>query len=261
MAIRKNGDRHFACLPLATGILLLQGAGGTARPTSPSEEFFEKRIRPVLASQCQNCHGPKKSMGGLRLDSREAMIQGGDNGPAILPGNANKSRLVEAIRHKGDLKMPPKKPLSPDEVDALVSWVNAGAPWPKHASSGSAASPDAWKNHWAFQPVSRPQPPLVKQSQWTKNPIDQFVLAKLEARGLSPSAPADRSVFLRRISDHLLGLPPDEEMLDAFGKDSRPGAASRIVDQMMASPHLGERFARRWLDLARFADIKGYVFF
>jgi mono/diheme cytochrome c family protein len=231
---------------------------GLATAATPGEQAFERHVRPVLVEHCQGCHGPKKQMGGLRLDSRAAILKGGDSGPAVKPGDVDGSLLVQAVRRTGDLKMPPRTQLPPAAIAALAAWVKAGAPWPEpFAATGT----DASKRHWAFQRVQRPPVPAVKSTGWVRNPIDRFVLARLESRGLSPSAEADRRTLLRRLSFDLIGLPPTPEEVDAFLADSRPDAHERLVERLLASPRYGERWARHWLDVARFADTKGYVFF
>jgi hypothetical protein len=239
-------------------VLLFISSLSSAAP-SRTESDFERHVRSALVEHCQRCHGPKKQMGGLRLDSREALLKGGDNGLVVKPGDPAASRLIKAIRHEGDLKMPPKTKLPDATIAALTAWVKTGVPWPVpgRATSGT----DAWKRHWAFQPVHRPGLPPVKNTGWARTPIDRFILAKLEARGLSPSPEADRRTLIRRLSFNLVGLPPTPEEIDAFLSDGRPDAYERLVDRLLASPRHGERWARYWLDVARYADTKGYVFF
>jgi hypothetical protein len=222
-------------------------------------EFFEKQVRPVLAEHCFRCHGTQKQMGGLRLDSRTALLRGGDNGPVVQPGHPEKSTLVEALRWTGELKMPPKKALPAESVKALAAWVRMGLPWP--AKRFAHESSEAWQKHWAFQPVKDPPLPSVRDSNWSRTSVDRFILAQLEERGLTPSPPADRRTLLRRVTFDLLGLPPTPEEVAAFEGDSAPDAFARVVDRLLASPHYGERWGRHWLDVARYADTKGYVFF
>jgi hypothetical protein len=234
-------------------------ASAGTRPLTPAEADFERHVRPVLVEHCQRCHGAKKQMGGLRLDSRETLLKGGDNGPAVVPGKPDNSRLIQAVRQSGELKMPPKSKLPAPAVAALEAWVKAGAPWP--ATRPVSATSEEWKRHWAFLPVRPASPPAVKESDWTRNPIDRFILAKLQAKGLAPSPEADRRTIIRRLSFDLVGLPPAPEEVDAFVADTRPHAYERLVDRLLASPRHGERWARYWLDVARYADTKGYVFF
>jgi hypothetical protein len=239
------------------------GRAGEVRlraPTAAEADFVERRVRPVLVEHCVGCHGPKKQMGGLRLDSPQAMLAGGDSGPAVRPSDADGSLLVRAVRRTGDLKMPPKKRLPPHAVDALAAWVKMGAPWPA-AVPASAGQAEAGKKHWAFQPVRDRPPPAVRQAGWPRTSIDRFILAALEAKGLTPSPDADRRTLLRRVTFDLTGLPPTPEEIDAFEQDTRPDAYERVVDRLLASPRYGERWGRHWLDVARYADTKGYVFF
>src|SRR6266540_6868853 len=226
-------------------------------PTAEQTEFFEKHVRPVLAENCLSCHGPKKQMSGLRLDSREAVLAGGDNGPAIRPGDPDNSPLIQAVRHQGARKMPPKKRLAAAQVNVLSAWVKMGAPWP--AAHTIPFEADAWKRHWAFQPVANPRPPTVKQTDWPRTPIDRFILSRLEAKGLRPSLAADRHTLLRRVTFDLTGLPPTPEETAAFEADRSPDAWAKVVDRLLSSPHYGERWSRHWLDVARYADTKDGV--
>jgi mono/diheme cytochrome c family protein len=233
-------------------------ATGGARAATPAEQAFERHVRPILVEHCQGCHGGKKQMGGLRLDSREALAKGGDNGAVVKAGDPDGSRLIQAVRHAGELKMPPRKRLPAEAVAALEAWVRAGAAWP---SERAAADGEAWRRHWAFQPVRRPAVPTPRNGGQAKNAIDAFILDKLDAKGLSLSVEADRRTLIRRLSFDLVGLPPAPEEVDTFVKDARPGAYERLLDRLLASPHYGERWGRHWLDVARYADTKGYVFF
>lgn len=228
----------------------------------PSGDFFEAKIRPLLVANCYQCHGPKKQESDLRLDSREAAMKGGSDGAVIVPGQPEKSLLVQAIRYQGDTKMPPTKPLPPEQVAILTTWIKVGAPWPETPSTGPIAgdgkSPTK-KRSWAFDPVREPALPSVKDSLWVQSPIDAFVLAKLEEKGLSPAPPADRQTLIRRVTFDLIGLPPTPAEVESFVNDSSPGAFERVVDRLLASPHYGERWGRYWLDLARYGDNKGYT--
>jgi hypothetical protein len=246
-----------AAVSVVWGVVRVSAAG-----PSPEAELFEAKVRPVLAEHCWSCHGPKKKMAGLRLDSRKALLEGGDNGAVVKPGDPDNSPLIRAVRRTDRVKMPPQTKLPPDAVDALAAWVKAGVPWPE--TKTTTADPEAWKKHWAFQPVRRPSPPDVKDRSWCRTSIDPFVLAKLEEKGLSPSPEADARTLIRRLSFDLIGLPPTPEEVDDFVRESvaRPQAAfEELVERLLASPHYGERWARHWLDVARFADTKGYVFF
>ncbi|MDR3622251.1 MAG: PSD1 and planctomycete cytochrome C domain-containing protein [Paludisphaera borealis] len=231
-----------------------------ARAESPADvEDFEKHVRPLLVEHCQSCHGPEKQKGGLRLDSRPMMVEGGDTGPALEPGKPDESLLIRAVRQTGDLKMPPKKALSKEQVAVLERWIAAGAPWPQASTPAAATRKEIWARHWAFQPVADPKPPAVG-SDWGRNPIDAFIKAKLDAAGLSPSPAADRPTLIRRASYDLTGLPPTVEEVAAFVADPDPDAFAKLVDRLLASKAYGEQWARHWLDVARYSDTKGYVY-
>ena len=260
----------IAATLLGAGACLLAGstqpgrAADVAQP-KPSDEavrFFETSVRPVLVENCQNCHGAKKQQAGLRLDSRAALLQGGDSGPAIVPGDPGQSGLVRAVRHEGDTQMPPKKKLDDAAIAALDRWVKMGAPWPEGAPA--AAAKDDAATHWAYQPVRDPKPPGVKSAAHAAvaaaSPIDAFLVAAQEAKGISPSPAASKRTLIRRATFDLHGLPPTAAEVDAFLADDRPDAFARVVDRLLASPRYGERWGRHWLDVARYADTKGYVF-
>jgi hypothetical protein len=238
-------------IPVASAV---QAAG----PAPEDVEFFEKHVRPVLLDNCMKCHGPKKQMGGLRLDSPSALLKGGDSGPAVHPGDPAGSLLVQAVRRAGELKMPPKKTLPQPVVHDLEEWVKRGAAWPQNTKETVA---EAWKSHWAYLPVRDPTVPAVKDTTWPRGSIDCFVRAEMERRGLTPSPDADRHTLIRRLSFDLLGLPPTPAEVAAFEADTAPDAWERLVDCLLASPHYGERWGRHWLDVARYSDTKGYVFF
>jgi hypothetical protein len=249
--------RAFSVVALLS-IATSSQASGPA-PTVEQVDFFERRIRPVLVEHCFSCHGPKKQMFGLRLDSRPALIEGSDQGPVIEPGHPDKSALVRAIRHEGKRKMPPKGKLPDAAIEDLAAWIKMGAPYP--AGKAVEAAKDEWKKHWAFQPVATPMLPVVRDQGWGKTSIDAFILARLEAEGLAPSPPAERRVLMRRVTFDLIGLPPTPEEVQAFEADAAPDAYEKLIDRLLASPHYGERWGRHWLDVARYADTKGYVFF
>ncbi|MFO0947372.1 MAG: PSD1 and planctomycete cytochrome C domain-containing protein [Planctomycetota bacterium] len=222
-------------------------------------EFFEKSIRPVLVERCHSCHGPKKQMSGLRLDSREAILRGGENGSVVLPGDPENSPLLEALRYDGGIQMPPENKLEDPVIASVARWIEMGAPWSKDPARTDTN--ENWKSHWAFQPISNPRPPKVKEPQWPSTSIDQFILHGLEAKGLSPSPDADKRTLLRRVTFDLIGLPPSPQEMESFVNDDSPDAWARVIDRLLASPHYGERWARHWMDVARYADTKGYVFF
>ena len=225
------------------------------------DKFFEEKVRPLLAEHCFSCHGPDKQKGGLKLDSKAAMIKGGDIGTAIIPGDPAASLMIKALGYEGDLKMPPKGKLNAKQIADLSAWIKMGAPWPttvavevKDTKSGSTVS---GKDHWAFQPLRNPAPPEVKNKNWVRNPIDQFVLNKLEAKGLKPARPADKRTLVRRAYFDLLGMPPEPKEVEAFLKDESSDAFAKLVDKLLASSHYGERWGRHWLDVARYADSNG----
>ncbi|OWK44961.1 PSD1 and planctomycete cytochrome C domain-containing protein [Fimbriiglobus ruber] len=242
-----------------------------AEPGREQAEFFEKKIRPVLVEHCFKCHSEKTKApkGGLRVDGRGLLLKGGDGGPALVPGDPDKSKLVEAVRFKNnDMQMPPKGKLPDAVVADLEAWVRAGAVWPNDATAGTTEAPAAngfdlqkrKREHWAWAPVTSPSPPAVKNTAWASDPIDRFILAKLEEKNLKPAAPADKLVWLRRVTFTLTGLPPTPEEIAAFQKDATPGAAAAVVDRLLASPAYGERWARHWLDLVRYAESRGHEF-
>jgi mono/diheme cytochrome c family protein len=238
------------------------------KPDPALVEFFEGKVRPVLEAHCVNCHGPAKQKAGLRVDSRAALLKGGDSGPTIEPGRPEASRLIEAVNHSADLQMPPKGKLKGSEVDALAKWVRDGAVWPEMATTDirPAASPAAWtitaedRAFWAFRPVDRPPLPTVRDESWPKGAIDRFVLEPLEAKGLHPVAPADRRSLIRRATFDLIGLPPTPEEVEAFVNDESPGAFAKVVDRLLANPHYGERWGRHWLDVARYGEDQAHTF-
>ncbi len=228
-------------------------------------EFFEKRVRPVLVEHCYECHSAdaRKLKGGLRLDSREAVWRGGETGPAVVGGKPEESLLITAVRyHDKDLQMPPPKDdasrkLGEPIITDLIAWVKMGAPMPADASR---LAPDSTLAHWAFQPPKEQPLPTVQDAAWIKTGIDRFILAKLEAAGLKPAPPADRRTLIRRASFDLTGLPPTPAEVEAFVADASADAFAKVVDRLLASPHYGERWGRHWLDVARYADTKGYVY-
>src|SRR5262245_40385847 len=254
------------CLLLVPG---LAPAAGPPHPVKPraGADYFETQVRPVLAEHCQQCHGPRKRQGGLRVDSRAALLRGGDSGPAIVPGQPENSRLVQAVHYEGDLRMPPKGKLSPQQVAVLSFRVRMGAPWPEPGAPARRTSPGQSfqitakdRAFWSFQPVRQHPVPAVQDAGWARTTVDPFILAALEARGLKPSPPADRPTLIRRVTFDLLGLPPTPEQVDGFLADARPGAYERVVERLLASPHYGERWARHWMDIARYGEDQAHTF-
>jgi hypothetical protein len=238
----------------------LLGAAAPVRAQPGTGDHFEAKVRPVLVDRCIRCHGPEKQQGGLRLDGRAAALAGGDSGPAVVPGDPDASLIVEAVRRDG-LAMPPDRPLDPDSVAALVEWVRQGAPWPEAAGVATARAPADPLDHWAFRPLADIPPPPAGDAGAVRDPSDGYVLAGLVRAGVTFSPEAERHTLIRRLSFDLLGLPPRPEDVEQFLNDNRPDAYERLVDRLLASPQFGERWARHWLDVARFADTKGYVLF
>ena len=251
------------CLLVAAAALPVRAADAPAALSPDDLQFFENRIRPVLAENCYQCHSrdADKLKGGLLLDTREGVLHGGDSGPALVPGKPDESALVQAVRYTDpDLQMPPKGRLSDRQIADLTEWVRRGAPDPRALAapgSSAAAYGGVGRQHWSFLPVTQPAVPAVKDAAWCRTPVDNFILQKLEAAGLTPNPPADRRTLIRRVSFDLVGLPPTEGEVQAFLADSSPDAFAHVVDRLLASPQYGERWGRYWLDVARYADTKG----
>jgi hypothetical protein len=249
--------------------LLALGSAGAASQEAPDPaglEFFEKKIRPVLVERCYSCHSAKaeKLKGALLLDTRAGLLKGGETGPAVVPGDPEKSLLVKAIRYTDeDLKMPPKGRLAAGVVADVEAWIKRGAPDPR-AGEGPAVPKkrvidlDEGRKYWAFQPLKKAAPPAVGDAAWVRTPADRFILAKLEERGIAPNGPVDRRRLIRRVSLDLTGLPPTPAEVDSFVSDVAPDAYGKLLDRLLASPAYGERWARHWLDLARFAESHGF---
>ncbi|MGB8168244.1 MAG: DUF1553 domain-containing protein [Chthoniobacteraceae bacterium] len=232
----------------------------------PRTEFFEKKVRPILAERCLECHSDaKKVKGGLHLDSRAGWVKGGDTGPALVPGKPEESLLVTAIRWKDrDLEMPPKKKLPPEEVAVLEEWVKMGAPDPREgavvAKKQRGLTIEEGRKFWSYVPIQKPSVPAVKDMAWPRSDLDRFILAKIEAAGASPAPDAAPAALARRLYYNLIGLPPTPEQLDAFAAASirDPQSAIRnLTDELLASPQFGETWGRHWLDVARFAESSG----
>jgi hypothetical protein len=215
---------------------------------------FAREVRPILEAKCYSCHGPRKQQSDFRLDDKVRAFRGGTEGPAIVPGKAAESPLLDRIGADAepDEAMPPKgERVTPEQVALIRKWIDQGAKWPEDLA-GSASK------HWAFVPPTRPALPKVVDGKWPKNAVDSFVLARLEAEGLKPSPEADRTTLIRRLSLDLVGLPPMPEAIDAFVADQAPDAYEKVVDRLLNSPHYGERWGRHWLDAARYADTDGF---
>ena len=234
---------------------------GAQTVNAGTAEYFESKVRPILANNCFGCHGAS-ALGGLRLDSSEAMIRGGKRGPALKPGDPDNSLMIQAIRQNDPaLKMPQGGKLKDDEIAVLEEWVKAGAVWPKSAApvtskteSGKYVITPERKDFWSFQPLKNEPVPAVKDARWAKSDIDRFILARLEKDGLKPVGPASKHDLLRRATLDLVGLTPTPEEYAAFEKDTSPDAFAKVVDRLLASPHYGERWGRVWLDVARYGE-------
>jgi Protein of unknown function (DUF1553)/Protein of unknown function (DUF1549)/Planctomycete cytochrome C len=229
--------------------------------SNKEEQFFEKQVRPILVERCYQCHSStaKATKGGLYLDSRGGWMKGGDSGPAIVPGSPDDSRLIAAIRYES-LEMPPQGKLPEFEILVLENWVRMGAPDPRtDPTPGKPARPklDAGRSHWSLQPIAEPPVPPVKNNDWPRSDVDRFILAKLEAEGLSPVGDADKPTLLRRVYFHVVGVPPTPAEIESFLADGAADAFVKVVDALLARPGFGERWGRHWLDVARYADSNG----
>ena len=232
---------------LRQGILIALAASSLYGQQQPGVAFFESTIKPILRTNCLACHSENNLSSGLSLETRESILHGGNRGPGP-------DHILAAIRQSGDLKMPPGRKLKDDQIAALERWINDGLPVPESLAKTKRRGAD----HWAFKAPQKTTPPAVQDAAWVRNPIDRFILARIEKAGIKPSPEADRETLLRRVSLDLIGLPPTEKERAEFLADKRPDAYERAVDRLLASPHYGERWGRQWLDLARYADSDGY---
>jgi mono/diheme cytochrome c family protein len=262
------------CLWIGTLATIDTRASDPDAPPDPSATaFFESAVRPILVEHCHSCHGPAKAKAGLRLDSRAAVLAGGESGPAIVLGMPGESLLIDAINYGELHQMPPKSKLEDAEIAALTRWVAIGAPWPEPVTSPKGPKPDATPGtataafdlqararHWSFQPLRVTPLPDVTDTAWPRTPIDRFILRALETRGLQPAPEADRRTWLRRVTFDLTGLPPTHAEIAAFLADRTPAAHENVVERLLASPRYGERWARHWLDLVGFAETSGHEF-
>jgi hypothetical protein len=255
-------SRRLLFLLVSAGVLGQVPVGGAAEPDD-GVEFFESRIRPVLVKHCYECHSAKaaKIKGGLLLDSRDGLRRGGSGGPVLVPGRPDDSLLIQALNYQG-LKMPPKGKLSDEVIADFTHWVRIGAPDPRTEPTQTILeSPEEKaKSLWSLKPLTKPSVPAVKESAWPLNDMDRFILAGLEAKGLKPAADAEPHVLLRRLHYVLIGLPPTPEQVERFqesARRNRQAAIEQVVDELLASRHFGERWARHWLDLVRYADVSG----
>ncbi|MBX9789149.1 MAG: PSD1 and planctomycete cytochrome C domain-containing protein [Pirellulales bacterium] len=264
----------FRALPAFLMLLVCCALVSTARSADPiaasapsdsqASEFFEAKIRPLLVERCQACHGPDKQWADLRLDSAAGLQKGGESGPVVVPGKPDESELVARVAATdADLRMPPAEAgpaLSAEQIANLRHWIALGAPYPVADSIAADARAKAWRNHWAFGPVTHPEPPPAKNPAWVRNPIDQFIAKRLDAAELEPTAEADRRTLIRRLTYDLIGLPPTPQEVADFVRDAAADAYERLVDRLLASPRYGEHWGRHWLDVARYSDTKGYVY-
>ncbi len=244
---------------LAFGCLLTAASSALAEEDGAGIEFFERKIRPILVERCDECHSrqSKTLQGGLRLDSRAAIVKGGDTGPAVVPGKPDESLLIQAVGYEGDVQMPPSGKLPADEIALLTEWVRRGAPMPEDGAEAIVKRTINFaegRKFWSFQPPKRHDPPAVDNAGWVQQPIDAFILAELEKHRLAPSPAADPRTLIRRAYFDLIGLPPTPEEVEEFARDVSADAYSRLVERLLASPHYGERWGRYWLDLARYSD-------
>ena len=252
--------------------LCLSSAGrlSAAEAETPSREgveFFESKIRPLLVEHCYECHSAesRKVKAGLRLDTRELLLKGGESGPALVPGKPDESLLIRSVRYADkEFQMPPKGKLRADQIAALEQWVKLGVPDPRSGGATASTGPKPapvniaeGRKFWAFQPLRQPALPKVKDTRWAQSPVDRFILAGLEAKGLKPVPPTDRRTLIRRATFDLTGLPPTPADVEAFLADTSPQAFARVVERLLASPQYGERWGRHWLDVARYSDSNG----
>ncbi len=261
--------KRIGCkFPLGVALVVGGFAAPAAVAPNPGQvEFFEQHIRPALVNECYECHSAKKQKGGLRLDSRDGLLRGGDSGPALIAGEAKKSLLIQAIKHEhSEAKMPKDQPkLAPLVIADFVTWVNSGAPDPRdQPPTESVPNHLAWdakvkarKDWWSFKTVQNPVAPRVQNTAWPSTSVDPFILAQLEERGLQPAPPADQRTLIRRATFDLTGLPPTPGEIDAFAADRSSNAFAKVVDRLLSSPRYGERWGRHWLDIVRYADTAG----
>ena len=257
------------CLAIYSSLRAQQEAvaSGTSQATSEQLEFFEKEVRPLLVEHCYECHSgkSKKLQAGLRVDSRNAMLKGGDSGPALIASKPEESSLIQAVRYDG-FEMPPKGKLPSKEIEVLTKWVAMGAPWPTEQPSADGPDREAfdWQKrkaeHWVWQSIQNPTRPTVVSVDWPQSDIDFFILSSLEKAGLKPTVQADKYALVRRLYLDIIGLPPTPEQVQQFVSNDTSTGTEQLVDHLLASPHFGERWGRHWLDLVRFAESRGHEF-
>lgn len=246
------------------GVLAATAAAPAADPDPAKLEFFEKKVRPILVGHCHACHAAEtKPAGGLRVDDRKGLLTGGTGGPAVVPGKAADSLLLKRVHKDAKRRMPAEgDPLTDEQVTTLTKWIEDGAVWPPVAVPASVgrSAPRYEKlrtEHWAWQPLTTPKPPAVRYASWPKHDTDRFVLAKLEAKNLTPVADADKLAIVRRLTFDLTGLPPTPVEIDTFLADGSPDAVAKLADRLLASPAFGEHWGRHWLDVARYGESTG----
>ncbi|MGL6095802.1 MAG: PSD1 and planctomycete cytochrome C domain-containing protein [Fimbriiglobus sp.] len=260
--------------PLAVLSLLAVVAARAAEPVPPdhavrmtaSQKLFAEKVRPFLTAQCLDCHGGAKTKAGFSLATRETLLTGGDRGPAVLPGKAKESLLISLVSRTDEPHMPPKKAAPPEAIEFLTKWIDLGAAYDKPLVEGVAAAgpkkpmtvTDKDRDYWAYRPLRPTNLPAVKDATWARTPIDRFILAKLDAAGIQPAPDAEKRVLIRRVTFDLTGLPPTPEEVTAFLTDPSANAYEKVVDRLLASPAFGERWARHWLDVARFGESHGF---
>jgi mono/diheme cytochrome c family protein len=257
--------RSLGTVLFLLGLVATAAAETPAKPFTPEAlAFYERDVLPLLKAHCYKCHGDSKVKANLSLTTRAAILKGGDLGPAVMLEKPDESNLVKAINYKGDLEMPPTGKLKPDQIETLTKWVKASLPMKDGAATiakvehkGGVITPES-KNYWAYRPVKCPPLPQVSNRAWVANPIDAFILNKLDAKGLAPAAPANRVALIRRVYYDLTGLPPTPEQVDTFVADHSPLAFENLIDHLLDSPHYGEKWGRHWLDVVRYAETNGY---
>jgi len=271
LAVGRNIKR-FLVLPGLLGATALFAAdkpatvpAGHAKRMAAGMLMFKQTVGPLLREHCLECHGGGKTKGDFDLATREALLKGGAEGVTVVPGNAKASKLLKLLRHEEEPYMPSKKPgLAEEAITQIAAWIDAGAPYDqplvvsaKEARDRSVVT-DKDKAFWSFQPLAKTNPPKVKSKSWARTPVDQFILARLEEKKLRPNDPIEKRKLIRRAYFDLIGLPPTPEEVEAFVNDKSPRAYEQLLDRLLANPHHGERWARHWLDLARFGESHGY---
>ena len=244
---------------ICVGIVPIDRASAEELPTPSTDPVdFIKDVQPILRQSCFACHGPLRARGGLRLDQHQTAMQGGESGPAIVPGKSLESPLIRFVAGlESDRQMPPEgKKLNARQISILRRWIDDGAAWPETAADNQAEDPREW---WSLRPINRPATPHLELANrgFLRTPIDAFIGQKLQREGLTPNPRSDRRTYLRRVMFDLHGLPPSRDRWQAFQVDSLPDAEERLLDELLASPRYGERWARHWLDVAHYADSHG----